>query len=206
MCFFLFKQKFNYYVIFSFQCLIFWPLRKNSGKEMLRTKTYRSFALYAMPSNLRCSCQLSGNPYKTLVSVTLSGALPLITAVTMSGARLTSDSVRATWERSDLRYWASSNTVENLPDFAKELKEIQLSVFPIIEHNLVRATVTPEIIRLISKYYKISENEALQRFYQSKTAENYADEDTGLYGQSALHIFGLFIMEQDGNIDESRLQ
>ena len=75
-----------------------------------------------------------------------------------------------------------------------------------IEHNLVRATVTPEIIRLISKYYKISENEALMRFYQSKTAENYADEDTGLYGQSALHIFGLFIMEQDGNIDESRLQ
>ena len=44
-----------------------------------------------------------------------------------------------------------------------------------IEHNLVRATVTPEIIRLISKYYQIGENEALQRFYQSKTAENYAD-------------------------------
>lgn len=75
-----------------------------------------------------------------------------------------------------------------------------------IEHNLVRATVTPEIIRLISKYYKISENEALQRFYQSKTAENYADEETGLYGQSALHIAGLFIMEQDGDIDKSRLQ
>ena len=89
---------------------------------------------------------------------------------------------------------------------AKELKEIQLSAFPIIEHNLVRATVTPEIIRLISKYYQIGENEALQRFYQSKTAENYADEETGLYGQSALHIVGLFIMEQDGHIDESRLQ
>ena len=89
---------------------------------------------------------------------------------------------------------------------AKELKEIQLSVFPIIEHNLVRATVTPEIIRLISKYYQIGENEALQRFYQSKTAENYADEETGLYGQSALHIVGLFIMEHEGNIDESRLQ
>ena len=75
-----------------------------------------------------------------------------------------------------------------------------------IEHNLVRATITPEIIRLISKYYKIGENEALQRFYQSKTAENYADEETGLYGQSALHIAGLFIMEQDGDIDKSRLQ
>ena len=81
-----------------------------------------------------------------------------------------------------------------------------MSAFPIIEHNLVRAMVTPEIVRLISKYYKISENEALQRFYQSKTAENYADEDTGLYGQSALHIFGLFIMEQDGDIDKLQLQ
>ena len=75
-----------------------------------------------------------------------------------------------------------------------------------IEHNLVRATVTPEIVRLISKYYHIGENEALQRFYQSKTAENYADEDTGLYGQSALHIVVLFIIEQDGHIEESRLQ
>ena len=74
-----------------------------------------------------------------------------------------------------------------------------------IEHNLVRATVTPEIIRLLSKYYQISENEALQRFYRSKTAENYADEETGLYGQSALHIAGLFIVEQDGDIDHSRL-
>ena len=74
-----------------------------------------------------------------------------------------------------------------------------------IEHNLVRATVTPEIIRLISKYYKISENEALLRFYQSKTAENYADEETGLYGQSALHIAGLLIMELDGKIDNNKL-
>ena len=74
-----------------------------------------------------------------------------------------------------------------------------------IEHNLVRATVTPEIIRLISKYYKISENEALQRFYQSKTAKNYADEETGLYGQSALHIAGLLIMELDGKIDNNKL-
>ena len=74
-----------------------------------------------------------------------------------------------------------------------------------IEHNLVRATVTPEIIRMISQYYEISENEALQRFYQSKTAENYADEETGLYGQSALYIVGLFILEQDGTIDNNRL-
>lgn len=89
---------------------------------------------------------------------------------------------------------------------ATDLKEIKSTDFPEIKHNLVRATVTPEIVRLITKYYQISENEALQRFYQSKTAENYADEETGLYGQSALHIVGLFIMEQDGDIDKSRLQ
>ena len=29
-----------------------------------------------------------------------------------------------------------------------------------IEHNLVRATVIPEIVRLICNYYKISEKEA----------------------------------------------
>ena len=50
----------------------------------------------------------------TLVNVSIFGALPLITAVTISGARLTSDSVRATWERSDLRCSASSNTVEKV--------------------------------------------------------------------------------------------
>ena len=74
-----------------------------------------------------------------------------------------------------------------------------------IEHNLVRATVTPEIIHLISKDYQISENEALHRFYRSKTAESYADEETGLYGQSALHIVGLFIIEHDGKIDVEKL-
>ena len=74
-----------------------------------------------------------------------------------------------------------------------------------IEHNLVKATVVPEIIRIVCKYYKITENEALQRFYQSKTAENFADEETGLYGQSALHIAGMFIMEQDGRVEEQRL-
>ncbi len=75
-----------------------------------------------------------------------------------------------------------------------------------IEHNLVKATVIPDIIRILCKYYKITENEALQRFYQSKTAENVADEETGLYGQSALHLAGMFIMEQDGQADEQRLR
>ena len=67
-----------------------------------------------MPTNLRCSCQLSGSLYSTLVSVSVSGALPVITAVTISGARLTRASIRATWKRSDLRCSASFNTVEKV--------------------------------------------------------------------------------------------
>ncbi len=73
-----------------------------------------------------------------------------------------------------------------------------------IEHSLVRATVIPEIVRLLCRYYSIDEDEALRRFYKSKTADCYADEETGLYGQSALHIAGLFVMEQDGTMDAER--
>ena len=74
-----------------------------------------------------------------------------------------------------------------------------------IEHNLIRATVIPEIVKILCHYYKISEDEALKRFYESATGANFADEETGLYGQSALHIAGLFIVEQDGDLDTSRL-
>lgn len=75
-----------------------------------------------------------------------------------------------------------------------------------IEHHLIRATALPEIIRTLSAYYAITEDEALKRFYQSRTAANYADEETGLYGQSPLHLTGMFICEQDSTIDTARLQ
>ena len=73
------------------------------------------------------------------------------------------------------------------------------------KHCLVRATVTPQIVTILSRYYGIDLDEAMRRFYDSKTAANYADDETGLYGQSALFIAGMFIMEQDGQIDENRL-
>lgn len=73
-----------------------------------------------------------------------------------------------------------------------------------IEHNLVRATIIPEIVKILSKYYNITSDVALKYFYESDTGANLADEQTGLYGQSALHIAGLYIVEQDGYIDYSR--
>ena len=62
-------------------------------------------------------------------------------------------------------------------------------------HALVKATLIPDIVELIAKRYDISEMSALDRFYSSVTAENLADDETGLYGQSALFIYGMYCSE-----------
>ncbi len=63
-------------------------------------------------------------------------------------------------------------------------------------HALIKATLIPEIVRLIAEKYHISGEEAMDEFYTSKTAESLSDTETGLYGQSALFIFGLFCQEK----------
>ena len=65
-----------------------------------------------------------------------------------------------------------------------------------MSHSIVRGMIIPEIVRLISEKYSWSEEKALDEFYNSVTAQCYADDDLGLYGQSALYIFGLFIEEK----------
>ena len=67
-----------------------------------------------------------------------------------------------------------------------------------MNHALTRSMVIPEIVKLIAHKYHLSEMEALDKFYTSATGANYADDETGLYGQSALYVFGLFCEEQDG--------
>jgi hypothetical protein len=59
-------------------------------------------------------------------------------------------------------------------------------------HGLVKATITPEIIRLIEEKYSVHEDTALDMFYRSTAGASLADDETGLYGQSALYIFSLF--------------
>ena len=63
------------------------------------------------------------------------------------------------------------------------------------EHYLIRATIIPAVVELIARHFQISEDEALERFYTSATAQNLADEKNGLYGQSVLFIFGLYLEE-----------
>jgi hypothetical protein len=65
-------------------------------------------------------------------------------------------------------------------------------------HGLVKATIIPEIVCLIMEKYSVSEDKALDIFYSSATAASLADDETGLYGQSALYIFSLFNTELEG--------
>ena len=62
-------------------------------------------------------------------------------------------------------------------------------------HATIRATLLPEIVRLIVEKYGWSEDEAMDRFFLSATGASFSDDETGLYGQSALFIFGLFVEE-----------
>ena len=64
-----------------------------------------------------------------------------------------------------------------------------------MEHGTVRAAILPEIIAKIMERYQLDEDTALDRFYRSATGESFADDDTGLYGQSPNYIFGLFKQE-----------
>ena len=62
-------------------------------------------------------------------------------------------------------------------------------------HGTIRAATLKTIIPLIMERFACEENEALKMFYESHTGICYADNSTGLYGQSAVYIFSLFCDE-----------
>jgi hypothetical protein len=63
-------------------------------------------------------------------------------------------------------------------------------------HGLIKATIIPDIIKLIAEKYVVSEEKAMDIFYTSATAASLDDDETGLYGQSPLYIFSLFTEER----------
>jgi len=62
-------------------------------------------------------------------------------------------------------------------------------------HGTIRAATLKTIIPLIMERFNCGENDALALFYESHTGKCYADDSTGLYGQSAVHIFALLCEE-----------
>ena len=49
-----------------------------------------------------------------------------------------------------------------------------------MSHATIRATILPEIVKMISKEQNISEKEAMDMFYTSATGASFADDETGL--------------------------
>lgn len=66
-----------------------------------------------------------------------------------------------------------------------------------MNHSTTRATILPEIIRKIMVHDHLSEEDALRAFYSSATGASFADDETGLYGQSPNYVFGLYLEEKD---------
>ncbi|MCL2088897.1 MAG: DUF3791 domain-containing protein [Oscillospiraceae bacterium] len=73
---------------------------------------------------------------------------------------------------------------------------------PTMPHGTIRAATLPAIVNLIMEKYNTDEDHAMKMFYHSHTGSCYSDDDSGLYGQSALYVFSLFAEEFE---KESRL-
>lgn len=58
-------------------------------------------------------------------------------------------------------------------------------------HHLVKTILIPQIAELLMKNKNLTENEALRKIYNSPLAELLEDDTMGLYGQSALYLYGL---------------
>ena len=61
-----------------------------------------------------------------------------------------------------------------------------------MEHVLAKTILISEVINLIAKNYKLTIDEARDRFYSSDIIDMLDDDETGLYGESALYIFSLY--------------
>ena len=59
-------------------------------------------------------------------------------------------------------------------------------------HILSKTILISQVIELIAKKYKLSIEESRNRFYQSDVIEMLDDDETGLYGESALYLLSLY--------------
>ena len=67
-----------------------------------------------------------------------------------------------------------------------------------MSHGTIRAATLITIINLIRDYYGVNDDTAIKMFYESHIGACYSDDESGLYGQSALYVFSLFQEERNG--------
>lgn len=61
-----------------------------------------------------------------------------------------------------------------------------------MEHVLSKTILISQTIELIAKKYKLTLEEARNRFYESDVIKMLDDDETGLYGESALYLLSLY--------------
>ncbi len=61
-----------------------------------------------------------------------------------------------------------------------------------MEHLLAKTIIITRVSELIADNYKISIEEARDRLYNSEVVDLIEDDETGLYGDSPLSIFGIY--------------
>ena len=61
-----------------------------------------------------------------------------------------------------------------------------------MEHVLSKTILISQVIELIAKKYNLTLEEARNRFYESNVIEMLDDDETGLYGESALYLLSLY--------------
>ncbi len=63
-------------------------------------------------------------------------------------------------------------------------------------HGTIRAATLKTILELIIGEFNVDENTAIKMFYESHTGECFSNDNSGLYGQSAVYIYSLFLEEK----------
>ncbi|MDD7612180.1 MAG: hypothetical protein PUJ82_14830 [Spirochaetales bacterium] len=63
-------------------------------------------------------------------------------------------------------------------------------------HHLIKTILIPQVAELLMKNKGLSEDEALRTIYESPIAPLLEEDYMGLYGQSALYVYGLIVDEK----------
>ena len=63
-------------------------------------------------------------------------------------------------------------------------------------HGTIRAATLKTILGFIMDDFGVDENTAIKMFYESHIGACFSDDDTGLYGQSAVYVYALFLEDR----------
>lgn len=75
---------------------------------------------------------------------------------------------------------------------SKRLKTETQEIEKESKHVLSKTILISQTVELIAKKYKLTIEEARNKFYESRVIEMLDDDETGLYGESALYLLSLY--------------